>query len=58
MEDKEFIFVQIYCTDMMSFSLSNSTEELGFASLFYAQFENRMTSDSCNIYEQITPSYP
>ena len=42
---------------MTSFSFSNCTEELSFASFFYTQFENSNDVIPCNKYEQITPSY-
>ena len=43
---------------MTSFSFSNCTEELSFASFFYTQFENSNDVIPCNKYEQITLSYP
>ena len=42
---------------MTSFSFSNCTEELSFASFFYTQSENSNDVIPCNKYEQITPSY-
>ena len=46
-----------YYMVMTSFSFSNCTEELSFASFFYTQFENSNDVIPCNKCEQITPSY-
>ena len=40
LKDKKLWSVHIYYTVMTSFSFSNCTEELSFASFFYTQFEN------------------
>ena len=40
LKDKKLRSVHIYYMVMTSFSFSNCTEELNFASFFYTQFEN------------------
>ena len=57
LKDKKLLSVHIYYMVMTSFSFSNCTEELSFASFFYTQFENSNDVIPCNKYEQITPSY-
>ena len=42
---------------MTSFSFSNCTDKLSFASSFYTQFENLNDVIPCNEHEQIMPSY-
>ena len=40
LKDKKLRSVHIYYMGMTSFSFTNCTEELSFASFFYTQFEN------------------